>query len=339
MALSSGGSWLLWINETSGAATLGPLAAARQAAQWAVERKPALGKTTSENLTAVLVSETQWTAIMNNFMLIYPYVNAVRATALSLQDQGFLTDIVNEATLEQGVERYKHLFVPDLPSGPPLLSAKTVELLQTMKARGAVIVTNAPAAPSGYPPDVQRLANASNCIFTLRRSANSSRFIFHVVDLVQSTREGLSVNLPLRIMPTQVQAYPSSVKVAHSWSDGRSTITLGEFNSHAAVVFDVAADTGAQLRSDCNQDGELDISDGICLLGNLFLGEPALLPCGDGGSEDPGNVSLLDSNGDGSVDLSDAVSVFVFLFLGIHRPVLGTDCLPIAGCPANKGCR
>lgn len=89
---------------------------------------------------------------------------------------------------------------------------------------------------------------------------------------------------------------------------------------------------GSQRPGDCNQDGTLDISDGVCLLGHLFLGEPETLPCGGGTAQDPGNQALLDSNGDGTVDISDAVSVFGFLFLGSPPPVSGVDCLRIEGC-------
>lgn len=90
---------------------------------------------------------------------------------------------------------------------------------------------------------------------------------------------------------------------------------------------------GLQRPGDCNQDGNLDISDGICLLGFLFLGSPAELPCEGGAPADEGNRVLLDGNDDGVVDLSDAIAVFGYLFLGTAPPVLGTDCVRIPGCP------
>ncbi len=93
---------------------------------------------------------------------------------------------------------------------------------------------------------------------------------------------------------------------------------------------------GQQLPGDCNQDGALDISDAICLLGHLFLGAPAILPCGDGSILDLVNVSLLDVNGDGMIDLSDPVRMLGFLFGGSGPPVLGTECVTIAGCPDNS---
>jgi hypothetical protein len=92
-----------------------------------------------------------------------------------------------------------------------------------------------------------------------------------------------------------------------------------------------------QLPGDCSQDGQLHISDSICLLSFLFLGqgEP---PCGGGdvgsGALDPGSLAVLDSNGDGLVDLSDAVHVLGFLFLGTEPPTLGTGCIRVSGCPS-----
>jgi hypothetical protein len=88
-----------------------------------------------------------------------------------------------------------------------------------------------------------------------------------------------------------------------------------------------------QRPGDCNQDNALDVSDAICLLGFLFLGNPADLPCGDGTSSDSANTILLDCNGDGTLDLSDGVCVLTYLFAGGPPPVLGTECVSIPGCP------
>jgi hypothetical protein len=101
----------------------------------------------------------------------------------------------------------------------------------------------------------------------------------------------------------------------------------------AVVVAPLEPEGGLQLPGDCNQDGALDISDARCLLGYLYSGRPSVLPCGDGGSGDAGSLALLDSNGDGLLDLSDAVRVLGFLFLGNPPPVLGDDCVHVAGCP------
>ncbi len=89
---------------------------------------------------------------------------------------------------------------------------------------------------------------------------------------------------------------------------------------------------GGQIPGDMNQDGNLDLSDPVGLLGHLFGGAPATLPCD---SEDPqsgGGVTLMDVNSDREVNLSDAVHVLVYLFQGGPEPALGTECLRIVGC-------
>jgi len=91
------------------------------------------------------------------------------------------------------------------------------------------------------------------------------------------------------------------------------------------------------LPGDCNRDAGLDISDGVCLLGHLFRGDPPNLPCADAGLDDSGNFTLLDSNGDDSVDLSDGIYIFTYLFSGGPPPVLGTVCVAISGCPDACG--
>jgi len=93
-----------------------------------------------------------------------------------------------------------------------------------------------------------------------------------------------------------------------------------------------------QLPGDGNQDGLLDISDGIWLLGYLFLGTVPELPCGDGSPGHTGNRLLLDSNGDAKLDLSDSVRVFTYLFLGGPPPMLGTECLLLPACPPVPAC-
>ena len=92
--------------------------------------------------------------------------------------------------------------------------------------------------------------------------------------------------------------------------------------------------SGGQLTGDCNQDGGLDLSDAVCLLGHFFSNSPVFLPCGDGTGSDPGNLSLLNVNADVILDLSDAVYLLGFLFNGGPPPVQGTQCQGVAGCPA-----
>ena len=92
------------------------------------------------------------------------------------------------------------------------------------------------------------------------------------------------------------------------------------------------AEGGARLPGDLNQDGSFDISDPIALLGHLFLGSPARLPCQEGSIDDPANISLLDVNGDGSLNLTDAIHSLSYLFTGGAPPLQGSECIPIRGC-------
>jgi hypothetical protein len=102
---------------------------------------------------------------------------------------------------------------------------------------------------------------------------------------------------------------------------------------------------GTQIPGDCNQDGSLDISDAICLIGFLFLGAPVQLPCGDPGPPEPdgpsgqADIALMNWNGDAQIDLSDAIGALGALFLGRPPHVLdvsgtGRSCVRILGCPS-----
>ena len=89
------------------------------------------------------------------------------------------------------------------------------------------------------------------------------------------------------------------------------------------------------LPGDCNADGEVDLSDAVCLLEYLFVRADSSLPCGLGTSSDEANVRLLDSNGDLVLDITDAVVLLTWKFLGGPAHVLGTACRLVAGCPST----
>ena len=120
-----------------------------------------------------------------------------------------------------------------------------------------------------------------------------------------------------------------------SWNDPEGWIASPELlGSPGFHVFDLPPGAeGLQSSGDANQDGRLDISDAVALLRHLFVGMPAVLPCDDGFSRDPGNIALLDHNGDSGVDLADAVALLVYLFQQGAEPAGGTGCRSIPGCP------
>ena len=70
-------------------------------------------------------------------------------------------------------------------------------------------------------------------------------------------------------------------------------------------------------RGDANDDGKVDMSDAISVLGWLFLG-----------AAEPGCVAIANVNPDQVADLSDAIYLLSHLFLGGPRPL---DPYPVCG--------
>lgn len=93
------------------------------------------------------------------------------------------------------------------------------------------------------------------------------------------------------------------------------------------------APDGSQLAGDATQDGALDLSDVMNLLGYLFLGDPIRLPCGTGDPTEAGNKALLDVNADGGIDIGDAIHIIFYLFGETGALQLGPSCVTIPDCP------
>ena len=83
------------------------------------------------------------------------------------------------------------------------------------------------------------------------------------------------------------------------------------------------------LRGDCNDDGTVDLSDGVCILTWLFAGEAA-----------PGCVAATNTNGEDAADISDATYLLNHLFAGGPAPVAPyPDCGPgMLPADAELGC-
>ena len=88
-----------------------------------------------------------------------------------------------------------------------------------------------------------------------------------------------------------------------------------------------------QLPGDANQDNTLNIADAVSILGHLFVGSPEFLPCEGGDVSDQGNITLLDLNEDEKINIADVIYILSFLFSDGPPPALGTECVPIFGCP------
>jgi hypothetical protein len=74
------------------------------------------------------------------------------------------------------------------------------------------------------------------------------------------------------------------------------------------------------IRGDANASGELDISDGIRILGYLFLGNPATLDC----------QGAADVDANGVINIGDAIYLLSFLFTGGNAPKA-----PFPSCGTN----
>ena len=93
---------------------------------------------------------------------------------------------------------------------------------------------------------------------------------------------------------------------------------------------------GGQVPGDSDQDGKVNISDAVKLLGLLFLGAGPP-PCDGTTIEDGGNRTLLDLDLNRRVGLTDAVFLLNYLFRRGPLPALGTGCVQIEGCPEVCG--
>ena len=93
------------------------------------------------------------------------------------------------------------------------------------------------------------------------------------------------------------------------WLEGDADPDVPEV-TNPGVEDDFGGGDGPQfVRSDANNDGRIDIGDGVFLFNFLFAGaEPPA--CGDAG----------DTNDDGNTDISDGVFVLNFLFSGGDAP-------------------
>ena len=110
--------------------------------------------------------------------------------------------------------------------------------------------------------------------------------------------------------------------------------TLGRTGALDEFFGSGAPHGATSIVGDCNQDGALDLSDVICLLGHLFQGNPQSLPC----TSTAANRALMDCNEDNGVDLSDAIYKLAFLFQGGLPPKQGEGCIEIVDCPQSQGC-
>jgi hypothetical protein len=107
---------------------------------------------------------------------------------------------------------------------------------------------------------------------------------------------------PFSVLAVKTDFYPSRVKVK---VPGRG----GELDMDSVFLFAFPPSKGGFKRGEINGDGRIDISDGIVLLGALFLGQGGII-C----------EKAADVNDEGRLDISDAISLFNYLFSGGQAP-------------------
>ena len=77
----------------------------------------------------------------------------------------------------------------------------------------------------------------------------------------------------------------------------------------ANCAFELRSSGARFRRGDADDDGQVNLTDAIRILGCKFLGEPC-----------PSCRDAADANDDGRLDISDAVNILAFLFLGGVTP-------------------
>ncbi len=136
----------------------------------------------------------------------------------------------------------------------------------------------------------------------------------------------------------------SEINSSRTVSDAPDTMLVGvtvspeeDASSIQATFCDISISQGPSTfhRGDTNDDGTIDVTDAVSLLGFLF-----------GGGEDTDCKETQDFDNDGRVVLTDAVGILLFLFRGGPAPAVPgpttEDCGPDPdepGAPGDLGCR
>jgi hypothetical protein len=117
--------------------------------------------------------------------------------------------------------------------------------------------------------------------------------------------------------------------------DGARDLAIGgrcEAGGWVVVVFGGSRTNARFIRGEVNQDGRVDISDAVMILGYLFLG---------GGA--PACLAAADADDSGTIEITDAVFLLGALFLGTNavpapHPDCGADPTPSAALGCLDGC-
>lgn len=145
VALSSGGAWFLW---TAGATIVRPSVQdqAKACAEFVLARRDALGRTSSINPVAVLLSETSWADVRLDGHDATRYdVRAVEKAALAFEDAGFGVDMPNEELFREGPGQYGLVVIVNQCRLDPRTMAK---LRQFVESGGTLLIAGTALLPS-----------------------------------------------------------------------------------------------------------------------------------------------------------------------------------------------
>ena len=124
LALSAGGPWFVW---ASNRFVDQPEIQRRVAvcSAFVEERQEAMGRSSSANPVAVVLSETEWNRA-RTAAEPFLYIRQSVVTALALQDCGVPVDIINEALVVDYGERYQALFAPAFYEMNPMVRKQLI---------------------------------------------------------------------------------------------------------------------------------------------------------------------------------------------------------------------
>jgi len=149
VTIAHGGSWFLW---APGRDPLDPdvLARVAECARFVRERAAALGRTTSINPVAVLVSETAWNLERTGGQAGYAGLVEAQNWAMMLEDACYGVDLINEKDLARGTSQYRVIVVPNQRA---VSEATSKKLQQFTAAGGTLLLAGQTFDPSRTPDD------------------------------------------------------------------------------------------------------------------------------------------------------------------------------------------
>lgn len=240
-------------------------------------------------------------------------------------------DMSVASTMETGVERATRFLIPVVPSPVPPLFENTREFADQREFLVAVfpemfaglteaeydLLVRNRASRQYYSGTVYRLRSRYGFAYGFDIVANTAVNDEEVptaeeVRSVHESLEGILAMAPLAYYPVSSAAR----RAAALWVDPHVPIYMEPYQ-----------------RGDATADGEINLTDAICLLDYLFRGRPA-----------PVCLSAADINQDGDLDVSDSITLLLYLYLGRYRlgpPSVhcGWDPTPdTLGCMAFPAC-